>query len=49
MELLERRGVLQRLPGDSKRSARDPAFASGEHRRDLAVLTQRLAIALERR
>ena len=49
VELLERRGVFQRLPGDSKRSARDPAFASGEHRRDLAVLTRRLAIALERR
>ena len=46
LELLESRGVLQRLPAEGKRSARDPAFAFGEHGRDLAGLTQRLAIAL---
>ena len=46
LELLESRGVLQRLPAEGKRSARDPAFAFGEHGRDLAGLTQRLASAL---
>jgi glycerol-3-phosphate O-acyltransferase len=46
LELLESRGVLQRLPAEGKRSARDPAFAFGEHGRDLTGLTQRLASAL---